>query len=233
MIPITSRRVAAIVVLALSSGACHATTFYSATGTSRVIDALNGQPVAGVIVEASWEITNDRDPAAAPLAQLMYAEARMNANGEFTLPAWGPVTMNLQSSVRSVVKRLDHSQPHLFLYKSGYRSSVEKGPREDPRPFLEQLRFSGEDRRIAWWDQHTFKLEPDHGSIQQRRHELSMKIAALSDCKWVHRPRIAAAYVMEARQLARVDPPRADPAVERILAESCPDTPRPLAAYFE
>ena len=164
---------AVLIVTTLTPVTIRAITFYSTGGTARVIDAQSGQPVEGVIVEASWQITHYRDPAAAPLAELLHAEAQTNANGEFTLPAWGPVTTNLRSYIKSVVKWLDHSQPHLYFHKRGYGSTVEKGPDKDPRPFLDQLLFDAKDRRIAWWDQHTFKLEPDRGSVEQRRGSTS------------------------------------------------------------
>jgi hypothetical protein len=224
---------AVVGVAAFTSVVVHAMTFYSTAGAARVVDTQSGQPIEGVIVEASWEITNFRDSGSGPLAELVHAEARTDSKGEFTLPAWGPVTMSLHSHIRSVVKRLDHSQPHLYFYKRGYHGSVEKGPEEDRRPFLDQLLIEGKDRRVAWWDRHTFKLEPNRGSIEERRNEVSLAITALAGCKWVHQPRIAAAYVTEARQLARVEPHIADPAVERILEEKCSDAPRSLSTYLE
>jgi hypothetical protein len=227
------RDAAVIGIAALMPVVAHAMTFYSTAGTGIVVDVRSGQPIEGVIVEASWEITNFRDPGSGPLAELVHAEARTDSKGEFILPAWGPVTTNLHSPVRSVVKRLDHSQPHLYFYKRGYHGSVEKGPEEDRRPFLDQLLIEGKDRRVAWWDRHTFKLEPNRGSIEERRNEVSLAITALAGCKWVHQPRIAAAYVTEARQFARVEPHNADPAIERILEEKCSDAPGSLSTYLE
>ncbi|HEY1461706.1 MAG TPA: hypothetical protein VGH59_16820 [Casimicrobiaceae bacterium] len=140
--------------------AAHAEVFYAKAGTARVIDAATGLPVGGVNVEASWAITNFRHPDAPPVGELTHAAAETNADGEFAFPAWGPITVDLNSHLRSVVKVVDPSQPWLSLSKPGYRSSVEKGPPDDPRPFWNRFRFSGEDWRDVWWKQRTFKLEP-------------------------------------------------------------------------
>ena len=141
--------------------AVNADVFYGKAGTGRVVDAASGQPLEGVDVEALWQVTNFRDPAGAPLAELTHANAQTNASGEFTFPAWGPLSIDLDSHVRSVVKVIDRSQPHIRLWKSGYRSNVEKGPAEDTRPFWRRFRIGNDDVRDAWWDQRTFVLEPN------------------------------------------------------------------------
>jgi hypothetical protein len=209
-----------------------ATTFYGVAGTALVVDASSGAPLADVIVEAVWEITNYRDPTGPPLAMLRQTSTQTDANGQFTFLAWGPVTINLHSNLRSVLKVLDRSQPHLYLYRLGYRAAVEKGPVDHPRSFWDTLHLSEEDLREAWWDQHTFKLEHSSARPEQRIEELSVAMAALKNCRWVRTPKIAAAYIREALELRTRNSLSDDPATAKLLDEDCPNAPRPLRAYL-
>ena len=229
---LTSYRSAMFFVLIAASQLVDAGTFYGAAGTARVVDASSGIPIADVIVEAVWEITNYRDPTGPSLAILRQIDTQTDANGQFTLPAWGPVTIDLHSNLRSVVKVLDHSQPHLYLYSLGYRTAVEQGPANDLRSFLNQLHLSDEDRREAWWDQRTFNLEHSSAGPEQRIDELSLAMAALRNCRWVRTPQIAAAYIREAQKLTARNSSSDDPATARLLDEDCPNAPRPLRTYL-
>jgi hypothetical protein len=219
-------------MLIAASQLADATTFYGVAGTARVLDASSGVPLADVIVEAVWDITNYRDPTGPPLAMLRQTSTRTDANGQFTFIAWGPVTINLHSNLRSVLKVLDRSQPHLYLYRPGYRAAVEQGPVDHPQSFWDTLHLSEEDVREAWWDQHTFKLEHSSAGPEQRIEELSVAMAGMKNCRWVRTPQIAAAYIREAHELRARNSVSDNPAAAKLLDEDCPNAPRLLRAYL-
>ena len=139
----------------------NAWVFHGQAGAGYVIDAVTGKGLEGVFVEASWVVTNYRDPSAPPLFEVFHDHTVTDPSGRFVLPAWGPVEVDLNSSIKSVVKILSHSQPQLYLYKPGYRPFAGKGPDDDPRPFWNQLHFTAEETREEWWNLHVFMLVPD------------------------------------------------------------------------
>jgi len=225
------RLLAAAVMLTIGwmSLAAGARVFSGPGGTAYVVDAATGQGVAGAIVEASWVITNFRDPAATPLTEVLHAYALSDSSGRFTLPSWGPIDVDLYSPVRSVVKVLDYSQPHLYLYKPGYRLSLEQGPTKDPRARWVRFRFTANETRDPWWDQRVFKLAPDRATDEARRRELAETIAGFAGCRWVRLPRIAAAHINEGTHGPNSSAAATD-AATKLLAETCPDARQPLAA---
>jgi len=221
-----------MLAIAWMSLAVEARVFSGPEGTAYVVDAATGQSIAGTIVEASWTITNFRDPAAGPLAEVLHAYAVSDSSGRFTLPSWGPIDVDLYSPVRSVVKVLDYSQPYLYLYKPGYRLSVEQGPAKDPRPRWVRFRFTANETRDPWWAQRAFKLAPNPATDEVRRRELAEAIAGFAGCRWVRLPRIAAAHVNEGTH-GPYSSAAATDAATKLLAETCPEARQPLSASIE
>ena len=127
----TRNRQARLVALALAllaltcmASVGNAWMFHGKAGTGYVVDAVNGKVLEGVIVEASWVVTNYRDPSAPPLFEAFHDYTVTDPSGRFVLPAWGPIEVDLNSPSKSVLKELSHLQPQLYLYKPGYRLLV-------------------------------------------------------------------------------------------------------------
>jgi len=78
-------------VLYFSNGPIH---FQSPAVSGTVVDSQTGQPLPGVTVKVRWSVmrstANMHDPESRELSD---ETATTDTNGFFTVPAWGPVTL--------------------------------------------------------------------------------------------------------------------------------------------
>lgn len=86
--------------------------FYAEAIEAKVIDAQTGKPVQGAIVTANWQLEGGVD-SGIPRAQLEILETVTDANGKFTVPAWGP-----RLAFRG---HASFKWPQILVFKSGYK----------------------------------------------------------------------------------------------------------------
>jgi len=94
---------------------------YSAGPTwGQVVDADTGEPIAGVLVIALWDLEGGVERSRVGTFKVL--EATTDGQGRFRMPGWGP----LPASSRG---QLDAYDPSLTLFKSGYTPEwIENGP---------------------------------------------------------------------------------------------------------
>ena len=101
----------AISLLALLAGC---STLSAAPVTARVVDADTGEPLAGVAVMASWELHEGSLYGHSPGCGAIDVEGAVtDANGEFHILGWGPITVYGSCDMRG-------DNPSLILFKPGY-----------------------------------------------------------------------------------------------------------------
>jgi hypothetical protein len=227
-------------------------TYSGREGSAIVVDAASGQPLAGVVVAASWDYVDARTGEFAGV--LFMTDAVTDKNGTFVLPPWGPrrpISGNSGRVPRAldyaephlhsfkagfgnsarVQRALDYAEPHLHLFKAGFRYRVVAGS----YPGLERLqgmRWPGESTRDSWWDGQKIELEPSIGDLNDYARMLYASMMPLEKCRWVQVPRMAAAYILEARRLKNLVAVIPGQSPEHLLQETCSDADRPLAAYL-
>ena len=129
-----------------------------------------------------------------------------------------------------IPRALDYAEPHLHLFKSGFRYRTPAGP----NPAIERLRgvrWLGEPVRDAWWNHQVIRIERSVDGPREYASMLYTSMMPLEQCNWAQVPRMAAAYVKEARRLQGLVDAVASQSPERLLHEACSDAVRPLAAY--
>jgi len=172
--------VVALLAAGLALQAC-APPFYCAKSVhGRVVDAETQQPLTAAVIVAEWVpmtvVFPDRT------TPLHVAEDVTDANGNYSIPGWGP-------RFRWPLTRLRDYDPELILFKSGYR----------PR-FL----FNHRDRngfvRSSDWDSKTVPLHPFRGTPTERLAELK---AILGKAAWDRRmPPMLCEEMLKERSLA-------------------------------
>lgn len=78
---------------------------------ARVVDFDSGSPVEGAVVFARWSRLDAFTRR--PVTAFHYFEAITDANGAFTIPAWGPRALDYDYM-------LDARDPELWVLKQGY-----------------------------------------------------------------------------------------------------------------
>jgi hypothetical protein len=155
-----------------------------------IIDEDTGQPLAGVIVVAHWELMGGLHPDT--IGQLMVMETVTDAQGRFFFPAWGP-------KVRPLTGFLHNEDPALLLFKSGY---------EDQRLANEVTeKVKTNSLRRSEWDGKTIKMKKFTGSLGQYAERLgwfddNLDFAFRSDgsCEWKQIPRMVVAMHLEKKR---------------------------------
>lgn len=82
--------------------------------TARVVDLATGKPLAGVAVAAYWELHEGSLFGHSPGCGAIDMEGTVtDANGEFHLPGWGPITVSASCDMGG-------DNPSLILFTPGY-----------------------------------------------------------------------------------------------------------------
>lgn len=162
---------------------------YSADAISaRIVDADTGAPVQGVNVVASWTYGGGEWLDTSTHA-VMVLEAVTDADGRFTIPAWGP---KLSS------RRLSAGQPAFWIFKSGYDLGVafSRTGALDYAPERMTSTVNGE----------TIPLKKFEGSIDAYADRLTYLGADIdqllrnaSECNWKGMPKFLVAIDRQAR----------------------------------
>ena len=119
-----------------------AETLFAEPVAARVVDADTGQPLAGVVIMAYWDLHQGSLTGHAPSCGAAdIEEAVTDENGDFQIPGWGPVTSSCDMRAEN---------PSLILFKSGY---YERGVNNNPVNPLKTVTVSQ-----SIWDGQTIKM---------------------------------------------------------------------------
>jgi hypothetical protein len=183
---------------------------YSADPISaQVVDAETGKPLPGVSVVAHWQLEGGLE-GGSELGAVMVMEAETDANGKFSMPAWGPKRVYQSPGVYGNA-RIKSAAPEIFFFKSGY----ENGRR---------LNYYGSEgapsHMRSEWDGKVIPLKPFHGelkiyadSVRWFSDDLVRATAEFNNtcaggrscpaaCQWEHIPKTIAALRREEETFA-------------------------------
>src|ERR1700730_1369732 len=149
-------------------------------GSATVVDAATGRPLGGVVLAASWDYIDIRTGEFAGVCFMTGAVT--DEHGKFALPGWGPRGITMGNSGR-VPRALDYAEPHLHLFKSGFRYRVVTGP-NPTRERLRGLNWFGEPVRDSWWDKQVIRLEPSMDDLREYASMLYTSMVPLEHCNW-------------------------------------------------
>jgi len=170
-----------MLVLPLAWLVASCATYSGKPGSATVVDAATGRPLGGVVVAASWNYIDIRTGEFAGV--FFMTDAVTDENGEFMLPEWGPRGITMGNSGR-VPRALDYAEPHLHLFKAGFRYRVVTGP----KPAIERLsglHWHREPVRDAWWNNEVMPLEQSAGGVNEYARMLYTSMMPLENCNWV------------------------------------------------
>lgn len=107
----------AVAACTLAALAGCASTLSAEPVTARVVDADTGKPLAGVVIMAYWELHQGSFTGHAfGCGAIDIEEAVTDANGQFHIPGWGPITSYGSCDMRAI-------NPILMLFKPGYKAN--------------------------------------------------------------------------------------------------------------
>jgi hypothetical protein len=144
----------ALAALALPSRADPA--LYSAKEIrGRVVDGVSGEPLAGVIVVAQWELVREIIPGVIHRFYgdvLKTIEVVSGPDGGYVIPAWGPAQ-------RPAFFHLEDGDPMLEVFTPGYY----------PRHVSNRIRaaYSRDSVRVSQWDGRAMPLRKFTGQPQE------------------------------------------------------------------
>jgi hypothetical protein len=180
-----------VLLLLWAARGCAAPLWYSSPALeARVVDASTGQPMAGVIAVAHWELEGGLYHGRTT-GQLVVLETVTNADGQFSFPAWGPKLRPFFGTLKL------SSSPRLALFKSEY--TVAHPPPEwslsmDPAPRVLPL---------PHWHHTNIQMKKFEGSFEEYAKHLGFLDDTLrfafqyDDCTWKQIPRILVALHLE------------------------------------
>lgn len=133
------------------------------------------QPLEGVVVVAQWVLYRGGLGHGGHGPLLHIAEAVTNAQGEFTIPGWGP-------KLRLPLTHLDEASPAMLLFKHGYMPLRlhNGGPDDTPDRFdfskftttqiNRALRYGGQPEKViqeSFWSSQILQLPPFQGTPEE------------------------------------------------------------------
>lgn len=205
-----------IALLAFAPAALADPPLYSAKAIhGTVVDDVTGQPLAGVIVVAQWELTRELVPGLVNKSygdRLAIVETSTDAQGRYEIAGWGPVP-------RPALMHLEHLDPSISFFTPGYY----------PWTVANEIRrsYSHDAVRASQWDGKTVRLrrftgEPQEWDVQDGRFKTKARVSGslrdyagrLNDLQitlqwskgnddWKKYPRMVAALAAESERLQR------------------------------
>jgi hypothetical protein len=199
-----------------------------------VVDSATGKPIPDVIVVTRWQLEDVNGHFA---GNFHVDEAITNAQGEFSIPAWGPTAVPRDPRNPIYSLRMGPMEPDIILFKRGYQFGVEQGPWESA--YLGDPAWKGEAIRTSYWNAKTIKLVAFSGSDEHYNRTLALSMSALpwGNCHWTRMPRMVAALVMEGNRLSYVQGfnavLRLDELSEKEDGRYCGAAPKILGPYLK
>ncbi len=159
-----------LALFALAAGSRADPMTYSAKEIrGQVVDDVSGQPIEGAIVVAQWELVREVIPGLINKSYgdvLKIVEVVSDRDGNYVIPAWGPV-------LRPTLFHLENLDPSLAFFKPDYY----------PRYVANEVRteYSRDPVRISQWDGKTVRLrkftgEPQEWDEQDGRFKSHLKV---------------------------------------------------------
>lgn len=145
-----------VTLLAYTPAALADPAMYSAKAVrGAVVDDVTGEPLAGVVVVAQWELVREVVPGFVNKSygdRLQIAETVTDANGRYEIAGWGPLA-------RPPWTHLEHRDPLISFFKAGYY----------PWSVTNELRtsYSRDAVRTSQWDGQTVRLRKFTGQAQE------------------------------------------------------------------
>ena len=168
--------------------ACAGPLFYSGKEIhGQIVDDETGQPLAGVIIVAQWELMQigpGHSGHAGTMVNII--EAVTDTKGEYFIPSWGP-------RPRLPFNYLDGSDPELSIFKSGYMPTGLSNPFQSEESANHSVRTSD-------WDGKVIRLKKfEGGSLEDFAGRLSSLRGGLADDgrRWRSFPRMVLAVDAE------------------------------------
>jgi hypothetical protein len=164
---------------------------------ARVVDDGTGQPLAGVVAVAHWELRGGLIDGRT-IGQLVVLETVTNADGQCSFPAWGPKLRPLFGWLAL------SSSPTLVLFKSGYTVAY------PPPEWHLTMHLAPRVLPLPHWHDTTIRMQKFNGSMKERGEQLyflrgKLRFALDSyedDCLWKQIPRLLVAFAQEDSRLA-------------------------------
>jgi hypothetical protein len=210
-------------------GACAAPGSYTADNLdARVVDAETKQPIAGVVVVASWTLTRASTMEPSYVGSVKSEEAITDESGRFHLAGWGPIPRP-----RSGI--LDVLDPEFVLFKPGYLAAY-KSNYNPATPIYTGVERSA---RTSTWNGKDIELERDSGDRARYANTFIRAFVPLQvvynfpACNWKQIPLAVHAFEQERlRQLKLERPLHVVPPLKLMLASrDCQPTDEFMKAY--
>ena len=138
-------------------------TSYSAKAIqATIVDAETAQPIAGVIVVATWVLEYGYEGGSADTWVVM--ETVSDAEGRFTFPSWGPKPLPPHLPWEARLKKRD---PLVRFYKYGYAGITQTQEQAD-KSYLrsKDSAFHGATQREWYLNGETFLYKPAKGDLK-------------------------------------------------------------------
>ena len=164
---------------------------------ARVVDADTGQPLAGVVIMAYWELHQGSFTGhAPPCGAVDIQEAVTDEDGAFRIPGWDLATVTGSCDMRD-------ENPSLILFKSGYYG---RGVNNNPMNPLKTVTVSK-----SIWDGQTIKMRefPNMDLIDNGPRSYASEFGglnnileryALGGCTWKKMPSMLRAVYLQQLQ---------------------------------
>lgn len=151
----------------------------------QIVDAETGKPIEGTVIVAQWISYVVGIGHGGHNLRIHITETVTDKDGRYVIPGWGP-------KLRLPLTDLDHLDPRLSIFKSGYR------PEE-----LVNKRDRSSMVRSSDWNGKVIKLERFQGALEKHASLLSSLYIGLEreERDWKYYPRMLLALMHEIRKL--------------------------------
>lgn len=162
-----------------------------------VVDDETGEPLEGVIIVATWDVSVGTLAGTNSGGQIQIMEAVTNQAGEYSFPAWGPKP--LPSKRMSIIEDqyIESGEPILELFKNGYQINV----------VYNRITSEHVTGKVIYsqWDGKTIKLRKFTGTTEEYAANLLQAtpefITQGRNCEWQSTPRFVAAFINESNKI--------------------------------
>ena len=188
-------------VLALVACAMGSPVYTAEPFSAQVVDAETGQPIAGAVVVANWELVGASLHGRRHLGQLEVKETVTDDNGRFHFDGF--------TRPNFALSELHEGAPRVLVFKGGYKANAYYSY-IDPPDLPRSTRKAGVDGQVL----KLVRLKPTKTGPKDERLEFHFSLRGLvsdivRDCQWSNIPRLLQAMDREKRRL-RAEQPGAD-----------------------
>jgi hypothetical protein len=190
-----------LAALLLPLQACAQLTYSAKEIHGKIVDADTGQPLEGVNIIAQWKI--DRAWVGDEKALLHVTEAVTDKDGNYSFPAWGPITLPPLADFG------EGRDPLISIFKSGYDVEfLDNG-------IVSDIRYRRTPLGEFKWNGATTKLKKWKGNVRDYWWRVGVMSGGLPDSNkaWRKYPRMALVLIKEQKRLKELGAPMGLPGV--------------------